>query len=304
MTMETVSTGAARRESSTFGCDIRFVGDGPEQIFVSITYPLGPVVGSALVCPPVHADFARDYRAEVILSQTLAAQGVVTARFHYRGVGHSQGDPETMTLETMTADAEAVLRFVRDRYGTKPLTVVGIRLGGYVAAAVAARERGAPVVLWEPVLTPSSYFREAKRALRLADLVPGRNGEHEPRSDLTLELERRGRVDVHGYPVRKTLLDSLDRSLPDVLGDTPRAMKILQFGRAGRARSDYSSALADWKEKGFRADLDVLGGDVSWWSRGVKEERDDHTRLTAAFVKTTADWILDAPALFGTWETS
>jgi alpha/beta superfamily hydrolase len=292
------------RESSTFGCEVRFVGHASEQLFVSITYPLGPVVGVALVCPPVHADFARDYRVEVILSQTLAANGVVTARFHYRGMGHSQGDPEAMTLGSMTADAQTVLRLVRERFEATRLSLVGVRLGGYVAAAVAAGEPGAPVVLWEPVLTASSYFREAKRALRLANLVPGGDGESSLPSDVTLELEQRGRVDVHGYPVRKTLLDSFDRSLPAVLGDTPRAIKILQFGRSGRARSDVASAVAAWEEKGFQVDLDVLGGNVSWWSRGVREERDDRMRLAAVCVETTADWILRPPALVRAMEAS
>ncbi len=291
MTTRSVTVGPkAHLEAATFGCDVTFVGDASEQLFVSITYPRGVVTGSTLVCSPVHADFARNYRAEVLLGRTLAANGVATARLHYRGIGHSWGDPQQMTFATMTHDACTVIQLMRERFNAKQLCFVGSRLGGYVAAAVASEHPRAPLVLWSPVMTSESYLLEAKRALRFASLA-GDTRDRSSGSDAATELDRRGLVDVHGYPVRRVLLQSLDHSLPEVLGDTPRPLKIVQFGR-GKARPDYASAAEVWGEKGFQVEFDVLGEEVSWWSRGIQEERDAHTRLTAGCVKATADWIL------------
>jgi hypothetical protein len=146
------------------------------------------------------------------------------------------------------------------------------------------------LVMWEPVLDPGKYLHEATRAVRLARLA-GTTGVVDPWAAIDVELERRGFIDVHGYPIRKNLIMSLVASLPDLLGGSPRPLLLLHFGRNGRARSDYLKAEDGWRRRGFAVESAVIRGDIAWWSRGTREGRDEHSRLMAECVAATVPWI-------------
>ncbi len=99
--------------------------------------PLG-----VLVCSPLHAEMQRNYRREVLLSRRLASAGAAVERFHYRGTGNSAGEPGRLALDTMIEDGIAAVHHLQQRVGGVPLVVLGTRVGGLVAAAVAVGGEG------------------------------------------------------------------------------------------------------------------------------------------------------------------
>jgi pimeloyl-ACP methyl ester carboxylesterase len=288
--VEFPSASLATAEAIPVTKEIGYIGLGSEALFVAVTRPRYRATEAALICPPLHADFARNYRGEVILAEKLAAEGIVTARPHYRGLGHSSGDPASITLESMTADIKRTVELIQTRFDAERVVFIGCRLGGYVAAAAAASYPTSSLVMWDPVLEPSRYLREATRAVRLARLA-GTTGVVDPRAAIDVELEHRGFIDVHGYPIRKNLVVSLVAPLPELLGGSPRPLLLLQFGRNGRARADYLKVEDGWRRQGFAVESAVIRGDIAWWSRGTREGRDEHPRLIAECVAATVQWI-------------
>ena len=84
-------------------------------------------VASVLVCPSILTDLVSNYQRETRLSRALAADGIAVARFHYRGTGHSEGDPLAATFETMVRDAADALAHLAAHATTDSVGFVGSR---------------------------------------------------------------------------------------------------------------------------------------------------------------------------------
>lgn len=88
------------------------------------------------------------------LARLLGGQGVAVVRFSFRGNGDSEGDFKDVTVEGMLSDAHAALTFLTGQPGVDRtrLGVVGMSLGGLVAANVAGSHEGIrALVLWSAV---------------------------------------------------------------------------------------------------------------------------------------------------------
>ena len=231
-----------------------FLGAGPERIFSTMHLPPGDAVGGLVVCSPLHNEFLKHYRREVLLSRHLAGHGVAVSRFHYRGTGNSDGDEADMTFDRMCEDAKAAASSLLAFIGPKPLAFLGTRFGALVAAAAGA----GPLVLWEPVVEPKRYFREAFRIRRMSDVASGKPADDslDPRRD----LETEGHVEVLGAAFHRRLYESsLDHSLADLVpAGTP--VLILRFGAPDRAQLQQVL-----EAKGAAAETRFVAEHESWW---------------------------------------
>jgi len=88
-------------------------------------------------------------------SRALASRGVASLRFDFRGSGESEGEFVDMTASAEISDARCALSKLAEVEGIDPgrLGVVGLSLGGLVAACTAGREPKMvkSVVLWSAV---------------------------------------------------------------------------------------------------------------------------------------------------------
>lgn len=102
------------------------------------------------------------HRMFVTLSRTLAAHGIASLRFDYRGTGDSAGEFEDMTLRSEVADSLEAVRFLarHKRIDSRRLALVGMSVGAAVASHVVARQkhRIKSVVLWAPVAEGASIL--------------------------------------------------------------------------------------------------------------------------------------------------
>jgi uncharacterized protein len=94
----------------------------------------------------------------VKLARHLAAQGIMTLRFDFRGSGESEGEFEDMTLSGEIADGLCAFDYLVTGCGADPerTGVLGLSMGGTVAAIIAGRlaERVKSCVLLNPVARP------------------------------------------------------------------------------------------------------------------------------------------------------
>jgi uncharacterized protein len=98
---------------------------------------------------------AEAHRMFVKLSRQLASHGVASLRFDFRGAGDSAGEFEDLTIRSQVADAVEAIRYLAHHklINSRRLALIGVSLGGAIAAYAAARERNRikTLALWAPV---------------------------------------------------------------------------------------------------------------------------------------------------------
>ncbi|ABF45100.1 alpha/beta superfamily hydrolase [Deinococcus geothermalis DSM 11300] len=97
---------------------------------------------------------AGDHRLLPLFSRYLAARGVASLRFDFRGSGESQGDFSEMTALREVEDTEAACAYLRGLPMLDPerVMLLGFSMGGLVAALAAERVRPHRLALWAPAL--------------------------------------------------------------------------------------------------------------------------------------------------------
>ncbi len=109
----------------------------------------------------------------VKMARRLAAAGYFAMRFDFRGSGESEGAFQEMTIPAEIDDAQTALAWLRRQPGVDPerVALLGLSLGGAVAASVAGEDRRvAALLLWSAVADLQELFH--KSAADLATIPP------------------------------------------------------------------------------------------------------------------------------------
>lgn len=270
---------------------VRFL-DGPTgEIFCSVHAPTAGAQASLVLCPPLLADHPFSYRRELEGALELARRGVAVWRFHYSGMGHSQGSPSAHSFDSLVANARLVVEAAAAAAAV-PLTVGGTRCGAMVAATV---EGDHPLVLWEPVADGTAYLREGFRARMIAD--GGQLRRQPPTSaELLEQLRREGRIELLGYALYERLHDDLTGlRLVDLL--RRRTSRVLLIGSRTVDGADPAGTLADdLRELGVEVTTAAVGIAEGWWFH--RTQQSDPAALGAELAAVIAPWLTvsSAPA--------
>jgi pimeloyl-ACP methyl ester carboxylesterase len=115
-----------------------------------------------LVVGPIAYEYWTSYRSLRVLGERLADDGHLVLRLDLRGMGDSSGnlwDPER--VPAWSEDIATGVAELRAR-GADHITVVGLRLGGLLAAKVAPGLGVDQLVAWLPVASGRRYARELR----------------------------------------------------------------------------------------------------------------------------------------------
>jgi pimeloyl-ACP methyl ester carboxylesterase len=274
-----------RHQDGAFREEAAFLPFGSSPLF-GVTYT--PLQGRGLglvVCCPILVEFMTNYRHEVLLARTLAANGVAVQRFHYRGAGHSGGDESEASLETMVEDALLASRWLQERTGVGRVAFLGTRWGGLIAGLAALAHPGAPLILWEPVVDAGRYFREVIRG-RLVRELKDRRFAAAGADAWTTELEQTGRIDILGYALHRRLHESgRGRRLEEIRTGGSRPVLLIQFGRRNALRPDYLR-LTESLNGASRVETRFLREEPAWFWPGHR------MKSLPSLVQMTAGWLL------------
>ena len=127
---------------------------------------LHPAAGNrgVVLCAPHGYEELCVHRQWAALAERLAAAGLPTLRFDYRGTGDSVGhDEEPQRLRAWIDSVRDAVRWMRAQVGVTEVALVGLRLGGALAALAAKELRDVDMLaLLAPVESGRAYAREMK----------------------------------------------------------------------------------------------------------------------------------------------
>lgn len=264
---------------------------GKEQdIFAVVHLPRASALGGLVICSPLEAETARHYRKEVMLARRLAAAGVAVIRFHYRGHGNSRGHPHETSFQGMVDDTLRAIAHLRSRARTQSLALLGTRFGALVAGAAASSFDRAPLVLWEPAIDASSYFRQILRLRLMQDLRRGRSAAS--MNGLVEEIRTQGSVEVLGFAIPRSLYESSeDKALLGALGGTTRPILLVQIEGRKRLAAPYVDFISSCQRRGLAVDSLTIPEEVPWWFVQAGGDPIDSSPGTAALLEGTSPWV-------------
>ncbi len=112
----------------------------------------------------------------VKMSKELGRRGIASLRFDFRGSGESDGEFRDMTILTEVADAKRALSFLGRVKGVdgERIGVLGLSLGGCVAACISPERKVRSLVLWSAVAHLENLTRKmlAERVGKVPDQLP------------------------------------------------------------------------------------------------------------------------------------
>ena len=147
------------------------------ELFAVHLHPCGEARSHAmLLCNPFGQEAIRAHRVYRVLGERLAAAGYDVLRFDYYASGDSAGDDSEWSLDGAVADTIAAASEVLRRSSASKLSLIGLRLGGNIAALASASIDRYPshLILLEPLTNGSQYVQNLERAN--ADAMAGMFG--------------------------------------------------------------------------------------------------------------------------------
>ncbi len=226
-----------------------------------------------LLCPPWGWAEVASYRARWEWARRLAAAGHLTLRVDLPSTGNSPGTPrDTGRVPAWIDGVAAAARWLDDEAGGGGVAVIGLGLGGLLAAAAA--RAGAPITdlaLWGAPEGGRQFVREV-RASALLSGVPA----EEPAPGV-------GGLAAHGFLLGdETLADLGPLRLHDAL-DAPRLQRLLLLGPDALPACETSPGTS----RTTSVQMTRTSGD-GW---GAFTDHPERPVLPPAVVDTVAQWL-------------
>ena len=225
----------------------------------------------AVICGPIGSEYTRSHRSLRHLADRLARAGIPAVRFDYHGTGDSPGtDLDPGRVPAWLANIRAAADLARRWSGRSKVILLGVRLGGTLAAIASAEVDPDGLVLWNAPLKGKPYVRE----LQAIAMTAARAAESE------------GTLEAAGYQLTAETLDAL-RALDlgkaeirarhalvvardDLAADDALASRLAALGIETESQSlpGWNGMMADHQHTVVPAEaLDRIVAHVSRWTQ-------------------------------------
>lgn len=151
-----------------------------------------------VLCAPFGQEYMRAHRAFRQLALMAARAGFHVLRFDYTGTGDSTGDGERFSIAQSVEDTELAVDELRAMGDVEHVALLGLRLGGLIAARAATRLSDVSHPLWDPVVSGAGYLEELLSAAREREQPFG-----------NASGDGTGVLGVMGFPVTEALRSEL-----------------------------------------------------------------------------------------------
>ena len=152
---------------------VAFPSEG-ETLFGVLHLPEARPAPGLIMCHGFTGHKAEAHRLFVAAARDFSRHGLAALRFDFRGSGDSAGEFHEMTVSREIADAAAAFDYLASRpeVDAGRVGVLGLSLGGCVAACLAGREqRVCALVLWAATAHPERLFDRLQPEFGEQDLL-------------------------------------------------------------------------------------------------------------------------------------
>ena len=171
-----------------------------------------------IICPPIGYEQLHSHRSLRHLADRLAHDAVPVLRFDWHGTGDSAGvDEDARRLAAWLANVRDAVQWMRQRLGCRQISLIGLRLGGSLAALTAADLEIDNLVLWAPVTKGRAYVREMKAISLTAETAP------------RIAPDADGSIEAAGFVLSSET--AADLSQIDLLRCNPQCRRVLLVSR-------------------------------------------------------------------------
>jgi exosortase A-associated hydrolase 2 len=249
-----------------------FLGGGADRRFCLFHRPAGPCRGAVLYVPPFAEELNRTRRMAALGARRLAAHGYGVLQIDLLGTGDSAGDFGDARWDLWKQDLDAGAAWLRARV-EQPLTLWGLRLGALLALdhARTAAYPLAPLLLWQPVASGSTYLTQFLR-LRTANAMLGDDAAAQMGTKaLRAALQAGETLEIAGYDLSPELARAIDElPAPDAMMPPVAAHWFDVPGAPGQAPGPACARVkAAWEAQGTLLHVHTVTGSPFWATTAV-----------------------------------
>jgi alpha/beta superfamily hydrolase len=151
---------------------------------------------AVVLCYPLWQEYMRAHRAFRQLAMLLSKAGFSVLRFDYFGTGDSAGESDAGDVSRWTHDISTAIDELKDTAAVTKVSLVGLRVGASLAAAVATERKDLDrVILWDPVVGGKSYVEKMVLTEQASGTAP-----HGPV----------GTIGIKGFPLTSRMREGLE----------------------------------------------------------------------------------------------
>jgi exosortase A-associated hydrolase 2 len=258
-----------------------YFGSNDARLFGVFHKQSGPAELGLLFCQPYGEEMVSSYARFARWAKQLAQERIAVLRFHYRGTGESDGESSEFNLEVACADIEAAVVRLRELIGHSRVGLLGYRLGGTLAARLAAKVGANVVLLWSPVVNLSSYLHEILRMRLTTRLIhQGHTTVKITRDELVRQLETGHCIDVLGYEFSPEFYHQLRTTDPWAV--PPIEAQVLWLARSQEGSPGAEKA-REWQKAKVLVDYRAVP-EIVFWERFPPD-------LPTRFAQQSVSWL-------------
>ena len=151
-----------------------------------------------LIIHPFAEEKKSSQRTLVEIAEALCKAGFYVFMFDLRGCGDSQGQFKEASISDWLRDIHRALAFFKEESKIDDISIIGLRLGAYLAMLYNSHVECKKLILIEPILHPVDYLRKTLRHKLIKELCT--EGEIQSRrDDLIGKLKENISVDFDGH---------------------------------------------------------------------------------------------------------
>ena len=142
----------------------QWLWSGDTSLHVTLHLPTGAYRDQCIVVvPPVGHEYTHSHSSVRLLCEQLCTAGFPVARFDLEGTGNSwDGTTPQTLLAAWVRNVEDVFTWLKTQTGCQSAGIVGLRMGGSIAALYTQRHPVRSLLLWAPCIHGGAFLRDCQ----------------------------------------------------------------------------------------------------------------------------------------------
>ncbi|RSZ60810.1 hydrolase 2, exosortase A system-associated [Massilia atriviolacea] len=238
--------------------------------------PQVPARGAILYVHPFADEMNKARRMASLQARRFAAAGYAVLQIDLFGCGDSCGDLSVARWDIWKRDLASARAWLRERAGSGPMHLWGVRLGGLLALDAACGMQVDGIILWQPFLnghTCINQFLRQDLAARMRASDPGDPATLGTTGQLRAALRTRGMLEVGGYELAAPLAHAIDACDAAALPLPPCQVHWFASGSPAPLRLAASAAriARRWNARGATLHFHPIEGRPFWGANDIAD---------------------------------